>query len=773
MNHHQSSHSSQTSPTASSSFNLTALINPLTIIRILFHTLLLTTPLIFTTVNEELFEFPKMLWVYAFTVLISTAWASRMLFNRRLIFKKSSLDWPIWIFLASQILATLFSIHLRTSLLGYYTRFHGGLLSTISYVLLYHAAVSNLTKKDLLPLLRTIVLSGLLVSLYAIPEHFGHSPSCLMISNQFNVQCWVQDVQTRVYATLGQPNWLAAYLITLMPISLSLWLKQTQAKDWLNLQANFYLASSILMFVALIFTKSRSGVGALAMGLLILGLGYFWQQYQGYQQLESAGKKRQWQKNCGQKLAIVGISFGLIITIFGTPFTPSITKLWQQLTSPKPAKKAAQQVDKQPTAAKSPPGSTNNASQAAPLVKQGGTESFDIRKIVWQGAIKVWQRYPLFGSGVETFAYSYYQDRPVAHNLVSEWDFLYNKAHNEWLNLLATTGIVGLSSYLLILGWFSVLTLKTYWQQLQSSSPEKSLISLGLLASFIALAISNFFGFSTVAVTVVMFITMALLSKLIGNQKQTINQSTQSTPTTHQLSWPESLGLFLLILASLYCLKVVFSWWQADNLYATGKQLSNAGYLNAGSEYLQQAVIKSPHEPVFYDELAENYAQLAIQLQLQQNSTASAQLAQAALQASDHTLQLNSRHLDFYKTRARVLITLAQLEPQLLEEAQATLTHALTLAPTDAKLMYNLGLVELSLDHSQAGIAALTKAVEMKPNYERARLKLAEQLVNQGQLQAAAAHYQYILDYLNPQQTKIKQRLQSIQASLSAQPQAN
>jgi O-antigen ligase len=61
---------------------------------------------------------------------------------------------------------------------------------------------------------------------------------------------------------------------------------------------------------------------------------------------------------------------------------------------------------------------------------------------------------------VETFAYSYYNFRPAQHNQLSEWDYLYNKAHNEFLNFLSTTGAFGLATYLLIILWFSIFALK-------------------------------------------------------------------------------------------------------------------------------------------------------------------------------------------------------------------------------------------------------------------------------------------------------------------------
>ena len=85
------------------------------------------------------------------------------------------------------------------------------------------------------------------------------------------------------------------------------------------------------------------------------------------------------------------------------------------------------------------------------------SESIDIRKIVWKGAVNLGLQYPLFGTGVETFAYSYYFVRPVEHNLTSEWDYLYNKAHNEYLNFFATTGVAGLATYLLYIGAVIIL----------------------------------------------------------------------------------------------------------------------------------------------------------------------------------------------------------------------------------------------------------------------------------------------------------------------------
>ena len=74
----------------------------------------------------------------------------------------------------------------------------------------------------------------------------------------------------------------------------------------------------------------------------------------------------------------------------------------------------------------------------------GGTDPGKIRLLVWQGAFEAWKNNPIFGTGVETFAFAYYKYKSPAHNLTSEWNFLYNKAHNEFLNYLTTTGTLEL-----------------------------------------------------------------------------------------------------------------------------------------------------------------------------------------------------------------------------------------------------------------------------------------------------------------------------------------
>jgi len=462
-------------------------------IAFLFNLLLFLLPLTFFPHTSELFEFNKMILVYIFTVLIVFCWSVESIYKKRFIFKKTVLDLPIIIFLGTLAVSTLNSIDPRTSMLGYYGRFHGGLLSYSCYATLYWAYVSHINKKHSLKIIKTILISLGMVSAYAALEHTGRSPSCLLITGNFDASCWVQDVESRVFGTFGQPNWLAAWIAATIPLAWAslchfvLDTKSIQTKRHIGIVSRFrgndikYFVLFVLPFTTLLFTKSRSGLLGFAIAFTI-----FWSIALYVHR-----------KNVKKILSrfLLTTSYCLLAAIL----------IWNPLSPP----------SEPPT--------------------PGVTESGDIRKIVWEGAIKLWKRYPLLGTGPETFAYSYYETRPVAHNLTSEWNFVYNKAHNEYLNFLATTGTVGFSAYVLLIitSLFQISNVKFL---ISNQAPKNKmskklgqlysldgsgirLIPIALLSGYISILVTNFFGFSTVAIGVLFFLFPAIAFKLNETHK--------------------------------------------------------------------------------------------------------------------------------------------------------------------------------------------------------------------------------------------------------------
>ncbi|HKC04520.1 MAG TPA: O-antigen ligase family protein [Patescibacteria group bacterium] len=663
-------------------------------IFVLFAILLFFVPLALWPVTSEVFEFNKMVLVYILTALIVGAWSVRMIIERKFIFRPTTLDTPLLIFIGSQFISTILSIDPLTSWLGYYSRFNGGLLSTICYSLLYWAWVTNFDSKETLQLLKIWLAGAALVSLYGVLEHFG-----------IDKNVWVQDVQSRIFSTLGQPNWLAAWLAALIPITWALAIKEKLygRNFWI------YFSLSTLFFWTLIFTKSRSGILGFFIALVIFWIGATWKNW----------------KNISTYLkpfTFFASSLLIIILISGTQFSPSV---WQLLN-----KRQAVPAE---------------ALAKGPALEVGGTESGTIRKIVWTGALQIWLHYPIFGTGVETFAYSYYKFRPAEHNLVSEWDFIYNKAHNEFLNVAANSGTVGLVSYLVLIGF----TIYIFIQKIENP------LAIALLAGYSGLLATNFFGFSVVPTQLQFFLFPAIA---IGIAVQSTKYEVQS----RKIVTTQKLLIFLVVCTVSYVLFSIGKYWFADTLYAKGKSYNSISRPDVATKYLTQAINLEPNQAIFHSELANSYKSLALSFYQQKDKGNTKKFTDLTISESNTAISLSPANVNLKRSLFGVYITLATTNPNFLLSAKNTLVDAISSAPTDAKLYYNLGLVYARTGQEESALAALKKTIELKANYKEARLAYAILLIDKKQTSEAKLQLEYILKNIDPNDSLTKQTLESI-----------
>ena len=601
-------------------------------------------PLVLIPTTSEIFEFNKIIILYLLASIIFFSETIRFLSQDRPTLLVPPFATTAALFLGALLLTTVTSIDPHVSIFGYYARFHGGLLSWIAYSTILLALVQQ-TPAFILSVIKISLLSGFLVSGWGILEHWG-----------IDASYWVQDVRYRVFSTIGQPNWLAAYLAMLMPFLFSFYLQAKNRKILAGL-----LLASLTFYTCFIFTYSRGGnlglAAALLTWLLLLGL-----------------------KNLRlHKLRSALLSAGLatITLIFASGLTPALLG--------------------------APPHRTVENLQT-------GDQTARTRLIVWQGSLDIFLHHPLLGSGLETFGESFYQYRPVAMNEISDFDFLFNKAHNEYINYLATTGLVGTLAYLALIINVAFITLRRLKQ-------TRSIWIIAATSSLGGYLVQNIFGFTVVPVALLFILNLALIA----------------TPTAHTLRWEWSPILdhlrrysFLLLAPLLLSILMITNLWRADVAYMQG--LSTASTDQAIQDFTLANHL-NPSEPLYYAELALSYAQAASYLPDSPTAQYDATLAQ---RYSDQAIAISPHERTIWRIRAQTLSSLISVNPRYTTAALESFQKAILLAPTDPRVRTELA--QFYLNHGQQDLALQTfdQALRLKPDFFDANIALARLYLQQG-----------------------------------------
>lgn len=113
------------------------------------------------------------------------------------------------------LIATVFSVTPAFSLWGSYKRLQGT-YSTFSYIVIFFLAASTIrSRAQLERAVTTVLLTSLPISLYGLIQHFKMDPLP-----------WAGDVVSRVASNMGNPIFVAAYLIMPVPLAIMRFLER-------------------------------------------------------------------------------------------------------------------------------------------------------------------------------------------------------------------------------------------------------------------------------------------------------------------------------------------------------------------------------------------------------------------------------------------------------------------------------------------------------------------------------------------------------------------
>lgn len=179
------------------------------IIEISVIATMLLVPIIFYTLTNDVFEINKMFVLRFFTILSCSLALIKFIIEKKIMLLKSDFDFPVLGYLFVSILTTFITKNLLISIYGVYEDFEG-ILTVLNYTAIYYVVINFINKRTSInKILIAIIIASLIISIYGLAQNFGWD------FVRWNPETYSPD---RFFSTLGNPNFLAAYLVEAIPI---------------------------------------------------------------------------------------------------------------------------------------------------------------------------------------------------------------------------------------------------------------------------------------------------------------------------------------------------------------------------------------------------------------------------------------------------------------------------------------------------------------------------------------------------------------------------
>jgi tetratricopeptide (TPR) repeat protein len=194
---------------------------------------------------------------------------------------------------------------------------------------------------------------------------------------------------------------------------------------------------------------------------------------------------------------------------------------------------------------------------------------------------------------------------------------------------------------------------------------------------------------------------------------------------SYKLSNGQKVSTGVVLAIGLFLLFNLITYWNADRKYYFGMNYDRAGDYQTAYNFLKEAVDMRPQEPVFKDEFAYNNAVLGSAILAQsgqqkenqeQNLQIGKQLIDASIKATNEVTTQHPNNIVFLKTKVRVFYTLGQIDASYLPQALEAIKKTAELAPTDADVSYNLGVLYGQTGNAEMAVKVLESTIKLKPD---------------------------------------------------------
>jgi len=626
-------------------------------IEMLYIALVFLAPVIFDRRVGIVFSLTKVTTIRLLIIAILSVWAIKIMLKQEHRFIRTPLDYPVLSYLLACTVATLTSVHVLTSFMGFYGRYEG-LTTLYMYCLLFFITVNFIhSKEQILRVMYTIIIAGVCMSIYGVIQRMGLDPYAWG-----GVVTW-----QRVIGTIGQPNFLAAYVDMAFIIGLALllnmkdirWSKRFEWQTAYDIMLRAALVFSMfLIYVCVLYTQSRGGFLGLFGGISLFFI----------------LAKRNLTIDKWRELLVLFIL--VVVITFITSLNPE-TSPFGRFSS-----EATKTVE--------------TSENENPAIGYNATLS---RFETWKSAYRIISDRPIFGIGQEVLKMVFPRYETNKFRFYEGFHVKQDRCHNEVCDMGVTRGVITLFIYIWMLSTFFYMGVKLIRSDYD---PELKLFAASFLGASAAYLVQNQFSFGVVAITTLLWIMMGMTASIFVRAEQP--QLVKSVDLS-EMPW---LLFAAAIIIALYLAYLSTIQFRADMHFKTGKTLADMRRMDYAIKEYETSLKISPYEGsvwTYYGIATLNLAQM----------TQNGQFINRSIDIFSTANKVDPYNADNFYITGRAYYILSLADKSFLDKVIDSEQKAIKIDPLYAEAYQILGAVYEKTGRNKEAAQMYERTVEINP----------------------------------------------------------
>ncbi len=691
-------------------------------------------PVIFFTGTNDVFEINKIFVMRFLTFFVIGLWLVSVIFEKKIKLIKTNFDFPLLGYLGVSVLTTIFTFNIYVSIFGVYEDFEG-ILTILNYIALFYIIINFAESvTSVKKIIMIIVIAAVVISVYGLAQNFGWD----FIA--WNPETYSPD---RFFSTLGNPNFLAAYLVEALPLIFILFFitpDNTKKSEMIMLLVLLTAGLVLIQLFTGLFSHVISKfyikiadpltgkIKSSFMVSLITWVVLFSPVILLGAVLGTLRQVREFTRNNMKKIIILIVMMAGIIVLFLTKSRAGMlsfimTVLLIMIYTIIDAGKTDNGLFKKNKIWFAIFAGLLLCALFFPVVREAllyvwnRTKSlFTLNGIVltprvyiFKSALMMFRDHPVLGTGLDTFQVMFpYYRYPIYWQL--EWNGTPEKTHNIFLQVLATQGMAGFGFFALIIVTFFKKSLQSIFKEVDT---YRRYMTFGVFMACLAFMMQGLFNYTVVAYGFMFWMGLALINNLGSAEKKIFEKSFSPRLSSffekHRIL-ASTIVILVIVIAQVFSART----WAADIFFKAGNIGVSLNKEDQAMPYYKQAVEWNPWREIYWVKYGIAYERLMRKTQEPQQKF---DVIRQAIAINEKTIKMNPTNGYNYNNLARVYKHFGEtLDQTQIAEAERLYGEAIKRDPNNAYFAMDLAVIYLSKREYDKCITLMQRYSELYPN---------------------------------------------------------